>query len=42
MKPTWVSIMCVSSFKIETETPVVGRYLMDEIKLTRVGISQVR
>ena len=40
MKP--ISIMCVSSFKIGTETPIVGRYLMDETKLTSVGISQVR
>ena len=37
-----ISIMCVSSFKIGTATPIVGRYLMDETKLTRVGISQVK
>ena len=37
-----ISIMCVSLFKIGTETPIAGRYLMDETKLTRVGISQVR
>ena len=37
-----ISIMCVSSFKIGTATPIPGKYLMDETKLTRVGISQVR
>ena len=37
-----ISMICVSSFKIETETPIAGRYLMDETKLTRVEISQVR
>ena len=39
---THIYIMCVSLFKIGTETPIAGRYLMAETKLTRVGISQVR